>query len=121
MLPQVKEIAHLVALQLPSREVSWMPIRNEIMTRIARRITLPPVPKRVVVRPASLMKTKECESEKLKEMRIAVELDRERKIDERRRSMAAEHKTLTIEEAEGTHSEGEVKEDNSFTVVLKCS
>ena len=120
MLPQVKEIAHLIALQLPSREVSWMPIRNEIMTRIARRITLP-APKRVVVRPASLMKPKECESEKLKEMRIAVELDRERKVDERRRSMAAEHKTLTIEEAEGTHSEGEVKEDNSFTVVLKCS
>jgi hypothetical protein len=34
----VREIADLVALQLPSREVAWMPVRNEVMARIAARI-----------------------------------------------------------------------------------
>jgi hypothetical protein len=128
VLPQV-EIADLVALRLPSREVAWMPVRNEVMNRMAtRRVTLPPVPKRVVVRPASLIqpKMKECESEKIKEMRIAVDLVRERKTDEKRRKMAAEHKTqhetMTVEESEATQSEGEINENDSlFTVILKCS
>ncbi len=123
VLPQVKEIADLVALRLPARDVSWMPIRNgnEVMARLTRRYPFP-VPKRVVVRPAALTqpKTKECESEKMKEMRIAVELDLERKADEHRRKMAAEHKTM-VEESEGTRTESEIHEnDSQYTVILKC-
>jgi len=115
VLPQVREIADLVALQLPSREVAWMPVRNEVMARIAaRRVNLPPVPKRVVLRPASFIEPKMngCDSEKMKEIRIAVDLDRERKADEKRRSMAAEHKTrtqtVTVEEIQVVQSEGEI-------------
>jgi hypothetical protein len=115
VLPQVREIADMVALQLPSREIAWMPVRNEVMARMAaRRVTLPPVPKRVVVRPASFIQPKMsgCESEKMKEIRIALDLDRERKADEKRRSMAAEHKTrtqtMTVEEIQVVQSEGEI-------------
>jgi hypothetical protein len=66
-----------------------------------------------------------CESEKIKEMRIAVEFDRDRKADEKRRSMAAEHKTrtqkMTVEEIETIQADGEINEnDLQLNVILKC-